>query len=156
MDVFNPKNILLCLLSKQTGAHSSMHGVQCNWANHLCKDLSSSEQCEFKRYELKPSILDEGLSSEGSGWCLEPVDLCGNCGIFIPCRRWQSLSGVVSRFEIPVNFYQQESHFSIETPCSLLPTYEKFFLLRYLLRLHKVGRYWNRNLLKVKVKMTRS
>lgn len=65
MDVFNPKNILLCLLSKQTGAHSSVHGMQCNWANHLCKDLSSSEQCEFKWYELKPSILDEGLSSEG-------------------------------------------------------------------------------------------
>lgn len=60
-----PTKYPIVLLSKQTGAHSNMHGMQCNQANGLWKDLSSSEQREFKWCKLKPSILDEGFSSEG-------------------------------------------------------------------------------------------
>lgn len=125
MDDFNPQNILLCLLSKQTGAHSSMHGMQCNWANSLCKDLSPTEQCEFKWYELKPSVLDEGLSSEGL-W-MEPRTCWSLWELWALYAIWEMTASVRSSFSVwnTYEFLSIEKLFSLETPCSLLPTYEK-------------------------------
>lgn len=155
MDDFNPQNILLCLLSKQTGAHSSMHGMQCNWGYSLCKDLSPTEQCEFKWYELKPSVLDEGLSSEGL-W-MEPRTCWSLWELWALYTIWEMTASVRSSFSV-WNTYEflliGELLFSWNT--MLLPAHIWKTLLRSLHRFHKAGIHRSQNTLKVKERMTRS
>lgn len=157
MDYFNPQNILLCLLSKQTGAPSSMHGMQCNWANSLCKDLSSSEQCEFKWYELKPSILDEGLRSEGI-W-MEPRtcwSLWGLGALYAVSEMTVSVRVSFSVWNTHGFFINSRVTFLLKLRAPSCSHRKKLFLFRHLQRFCKMGRHGNQNLLKVKEKMTGS
>lgn len=104
---------------------------------HL-NNVSSSDMNWSQVFWMKGSDLEE------SGWSPEPVDLCGICGHFMLYKRWQSLSGLVSQFEIPMNFLSiAELLFYWNSVLSSAHTWKKIFLFRCLQRFHKIGRHGN-------------